>query len=130
MHTVIVQHLLKSHSDIRCFLLVRKRYNKWAHLSIDCDFALKLLFSLDIPPRGYRSRTNSSSGIGETDFVLLQSSPVGHMHWQPVSISIGGYSESLSEHSSRCNSQPPSPSKYFACEIISHNILLIGRVNE
>ncbi|CAG9772825.1 unnamed protein product [Ceutorhynchus assimilis] len=59
--------------------------------------------------RGHRSRTNSSSGIGETDFVLLQSSSVGHMHWQPVSISIAGYSESLSEHSSRCNSQPPSP---------------------
>uniref|UniRef100_A0AAR5PQA6 KAP NTPase domain-containing protein n=1 Tax=Dendroctonus ponderosae TaxID=77166 RepID=A0AAR5PQA6_DENPD len=59
--------------------------------------------------RGNRSRTNSSSGIGETDFVLLQSSPVGHMHWQPVGISIAGYSESLSGNSSRCNSQPPSP---------------------
>ncbi|XP_018570623.1 kinase D-interacting substrate of 220 kDa B isoform X3 [Anoplophora glabripennis] len=59
--------------------------------------------------RGCRSRTNSSCGIGETDFVLLQSSPIGHMHWQPVSISIAGYSESLSDHSSRCSSQPPSP---------------------
>ncbi|CAH1969300.1 unnamed protein product [Acanthoscelides obtectus] len=56
-----------------------------------------------------RSRTNSSSGIGETDFVLLQSSPVGHMHWQPVSISVAGNSESLSDHSSRCSSQQPSP---------------------
>ncbi|CAH1185599.1 unnamed protein product [Phyllotreta striolata] len=65
----------------------------------------------DLLPRGYRSRTNSSSGIGETDFVLLQSSPVGHMHWQPVSISIAGNSESLSlsDQSSRCSSQPPSP---------------------
>ncbi|CAG9821942.1 unnamed protein product [Phaedon cochleariae] len=60
-------------------------------------------------PRGYRSRTNSSSGaVGETDFVLLQSSPVGHMHWQPVSIGVG-HSESLSDQSSRCSSQPPSP---------------------
>lgn len=56
-----------------------------------------------------RSRTNSASGIGETDFVLLQSSPVSHMHWQPISISIQGTSESLSEHSSRCSSQLPSP---------------------
>ncbi|KYB25524.1 Kinase D-interacting substrate of 220 kDa-like Protein [Tribolium castaneum] len=31
------------------------------------------------------------------------------MHWQPISISIGGNSESLSEHSSRCSSQLPSP---------------------
>ncbi|XP_015838726.1 kinase D-interacting substrate of 220 kDa B isoform X2 [Tribolium castaneum] len=60
-------------------------------------------------PRDYRSRTNSSSGVGETEFVLLQSSPIGHMHWQPISISIGGNSESLSEHSSRCSSQLPSP---------------------
>ncbi|XP_063923502.1 kinase D-interacting substrate of 220 kDa B isoform X3 [Zophobas morio] len=60
-------------------------------------------------PRGYRSRTNSSSGVGETEFVLLQSSPIGHMHWQPISISVGGTSESLSEHSSRCSSQLPSP---------------------
>nr|XP_023022551.1 kinase D-interacting substrate of 220 kDa-like [Leptinotarsa decemlineata] len=59
--------------------------------------------------RGYRSRTNSSSGIGETDFVLLQSSPIGHMHWQPVSIGVAGNSESLSDQSSRCSSQPPSP---------------------
>lgn len=88
--------------------------------SIDCDLALKLILSIDPQPRGNRSRTNSSSGLGETDFVLLQSSPVGHMHWQPVSISIAGYSESLSEHSSRCSSQPPSPSKCFAYEIISH----------
>ncbi|KAJ8917768.1 hypothetical protein NQ315_010674 [Exocentrus adspersus] len=66
------------------------------------------LFCLDFQ-RGCRSRTNSSCGIGETDFVLLQSSPIGHMHWQPVTISIAGNSESLSEHSSRCNSQPPSP---------------------
>lgn len=76
--------------------------------------ALKLMFSIDPPARGYRSRTNSSSGIGETDFVLLQSSPVGHMHWQPVSISISGYSESVSDHSSRCSSQPPSPSKFYS----------------
>ncbi|CAH1969286.1 unnamed protein product [Acanthoscelides obtectus] len=61
------------------------------------------------PMRCTRSRTNSSSGIGETDFVLLQSSPVGHMHWQPVSISVAGNSESLSDHSSRCSSQQPSP---------------------
>ncbi|XP_076265241.1 ankyrin repeat-rich membrane spanning isoform X2 [Rhynchophorus ferrugineus] len=70
--------------------------------------------SPDCPPdtaanRDYRSRTNSVAGMGETDFVLLQSSPVGHLHWQPVSISIAGFSESLSDHSSRCSSQPPSP---------------------
>lgn len=64
---------------------------------------------LDVPPQGSRSRTNSSSGLGETDFVLLQSSPVGHMHWHPISISVQGTSESLSDHSSRCSSQPPSP---------------------
>ncbi|XP_049824208.1 kinase D-interacting substrate of 220 kDa B isoform X3 [Aethina tumida] len=61
--------------------------------------------------RGTRSRTNSSSGlVGDTDFVLLQSSPVGHMHWHPVSISIGGHrhSPTASDHSS-CSSQPPSP---------------------
>ncbi|XP_072386697.1 uncharacterized protein Arms isoform X3 [Diabrotica undecimpunctata] len=63
----------------------------------------------DYPSRGYRSRTNSTSGIGETDFILLQSSPVGHMHWQPISIGVAGNSESLSDHSSRCSSQPPSP---------------------
>ncbi|XP_066149832.1 kinase D-interacting substrate of 220 kDa B [Euwallacea fornicatus] len=61
--------------------------------------------------RGTRSRTNSASGIGETDFVLLQSSPVGHMHWQPVGISVAGFSESLSDNSSRCSSQPPSPAQ-------------------
>ncbi|XP_044755573.1 kinase D-interacting substrate of 220 kDa B isoform X5 [Coccinella septempunctata] len=54
----------------------------------------------------YRSRTNSTSGYGETDFVMLQPSPIGH--WQPVSICIQGNSESLSE-SSRCSSQLPSP---------------------
>jgi hypothetical protein len=64
--------------------------------------------------RGYRSRTNSSSGVGETEFVLLQSSPIAHMHWQPVSISVGGNSESLSEHSSRCSSQLPSPGKIMS----------------
>ncbi|XP_056641807.1 kinase D-interacting substrate of 220 kDa B isoform X1 [Diorhabda sublineata] len=63
----------------------------------------------DFPPRGCRSRTNSTSGMGETDFILLQSSPVGHMHWHPISISVAGNSESLSDHSSRCSSQPPSP---------------------
>ncbi|CAH1112571.1 unnamed protein product [Psylliodes chrysocephalus] len=63
----------------------------------------------DLPPRGYRSRTNSSSGIGETDFVFLQSSPVGHMHWQPVSIGANSESLSMSDQSSRCSSQPPSP---------------------
>lgn len=57
----------------------------------------------------HRSRTNSS--VGETEFVILQSSPIGHMHWQPVSISVGGNSESLSEHSSRSSSQLPSPGK-------------------
>ncbi|XP_060527661.1 kinase D-interacting substrate of 220 kDa B isoform X3 [Cylas formicarius] len=57
-------------------------------------------------PRRRRSRTNSSSGVGEADFVLLQSSPVGHMHWQPVSLSVA---ESLSDQSSRGSSQPPSP---------------------
>ncbi|XP_045472917.1 kinase D-interacting substrate of 220 kDa B isoform X2 [Harmonia axyridis] len=55
---------------------------------------------------GCRSRTNSTSGIGYTDFVMLQPSPIGH--WQPVSICIQGNSESLSE-SSRCSSQVPSP---------------------
>ncbi|XP_030768252.1 kinase D-interacting substrate of 220 kDa B isoform X3 [Sitophilus oryzae] len=59
--------------------------------------------------RGHRSRTNSTSGLGETDFVILQSSSSGHLHWQPVGISIAGYSESLSEQSSRGSSQPPSP---------------------
>lgn len=54
-----------------------------------------------------RSRTNSTSGVGETDFVMLQSSPIGY--WQPISISVHGNAESLSDHSSHGNSQPPSP---------------------
>ncbi|CAH0555432.1 unnamed protein product [Brassicogethes aeneus] len=69
-----------------------------------------LCFCLD-PVRAMRSRTNSACALGETDFVLLQSSPIGHMHWQPVGYSIGGQSGSLSDLSSRCSwsSQPPSP---------------------
>lgn len=58
----------------------------------------------------FRSRSNSTSGFGETDFVMLQASPIGH--WQPVSISIQGNSESLSE-SSRCSSLLPSPGRFL-----------------
>lgn len=75
---------------------------------------------------GYRSRTNSACGLIETDFVLLQSSPIGpnNTHWQPISISIGGNSESLSDHSSRCSSQPPSP-RNNTNQIISMSILSV-----
>ncbi|KAL1500913.1 hypothetical protein ABEB36_006332 [Hypothenemus hampei] len=52
----------------------------------------------------------ASCALGETNFVLLQSSPVGHMHWQPVQISVSGCAENLSDNSSKCSiSQPPSP---------------------
>ncbi|KAK9732317.1 Ankyrin repeats (3 copies) [Popillia japonica] len=54
-----------------------------------------------------RSRTNSTSGIGETDFVMLQASPVGS--WQPVSISVQGNTESLSDQSSICSTPQYSP---------------------
>ena len=57
-----------------------------------------------------RSRANSSSGvIGDTDFVILQSSPISNLHWQPISISVQGNTESISEQNSRCNSPLHSP---------------------
>ncbi|KAB0794943.1 hypothetical protein PPYR_11782 [Photinus pyralis] len=56
-----------------------------------------------------RSRSQSTAGVEETDYVMLQSSPIGFMHWQPVSISVHGNTESLSDHSSHGNSQPSSP---------------------
>ncbi|KRT81831.1 hypothetical protein AMK59_5196 [Oryctes borbonicus] len=59
--------------------------------------------------RSTRSRTNSTSGIGETDFVILQASPVGSLHWQPVGISIHGNTECLSDQSSMCSSPQYSP---------------------
>ncbi|XP_017768310.1 PREDICTED: kinase D-interacting substrate of 220 kDa isoform X3 [Nicrophorus vespilloides] len=65
--------------------------------------------SQEAAPFDYRSRTNSSCGIGETDFVLLQSSPIGALNWQPVSISIQGNSENISEQSSRCSSPHLTP---------------------
>ncbi|KAI4462246.1 ankyrin repeat-containing [Holotrichia oblita] len=54
-----------------------------------------------------RSRTNSTSGIGETDFVILQASPVGT--WQPVGISVQGNTECLSDQSSICSTPQYSP---------------------
>ncbi|KAF5273996.1 hypothetical protein FQA39_LY01111 [Lamprigera yunnana] len=57
----------------------------------------------------YRSRSQSTTGIEETDYVILQSSPIGYLHWQPISISVHGNTESLSDHSSHGNSQPSSP---------------------
>ncbi|KAK4875156.1 hypothetical protein RN001_011578 [Aquatica leii] len=56
-----------------------------------------------------RSRSQSTAGIEETDYVILQSSPIGYLHWQPISLSVHGNTESLSDHSSHGSSQPSSP---------------------
>ncbi|KAF5290012.1 hypothetical protein FQR65_LT11678 [Abscondita terminalis] len=56
-----------------------------------------------------RSRSQSTAGIEETDYVILQSSPIGYLHWQPIGLSVHGNTESLSDHSSHGNSQPSSP---------------------
>ncbi|XP_050303117.1 kinase D-interacting substrate of 220 kDa B isoform X3 [Anthonomus grandis grandis] len=58
--------------------------------------------------RGARTRKSSNSSVGETDFVLLQSS--GHAHWHPVSICISGNTDTVSDISSKSsNSQEESP---------------------
>nr|XP_022916026.1 kinase D-interacting substrate of 220 kDa isoform X5 [Onthophagus taurus] len=58
------------------------------------------------PPK---SRQNSTSGVGEADFIILQPSPSGPISWQPVGVSVQGNTENLSDTNSQSNSPQYSP---------------------